>query len=224
MAKPYFRQVPDFEYVNRSPGNKTINDYKVVKNLFKRAKLREDIYADLSYFTKYQVLGDERPDNVAETIYGDPTLDWVILLSNNIINIQTEWPMSEWSYNNFLMDKYGDDETLQEIHHYECTGVQNSKGAVIVAEGLTIDEDFSITFLDPNPNIGSVTASGISKAITNLEYENNLQDEKRNIFVLKAIYLNVIFNDLENTMEYKKGSTEYISETLKKAENTRIYS
>ncbi len=222
MSRPYFSQVPDFLYVNRTPGSKTINDFSQVKNLFKRGKLREDIYSDLSYFTKYKIIGNERPDNVAEKIYDDPTLDWVILLSNNMINIQTEWPMSENSYRNFLIDKYGNDENIGATHHYECTGVKNSKGVDIVPEGLTIDQDFSITYLDPD--VGSVTVSNISQSISNLEYENKIEDAKRNIFILKPIYLNTIFNDLDKIMEYKKGSTQYVSETLVKGESIRLYS
>ena len=222
MSRPYFSQVPDFLYVNRTPGSKTINDFSQVKNLFKRGKLREDIYSDLSYFTKYKIIGNERHDNVAEKIYDDPTLDWVILLSNNMINIQTEWPMSENSYRNFLIDKYGNDENIGATHHYECTGVKNSKGVDIVPEGLTIDQDFSITYLDPD--VGSVTVSNISQSISNLEYENKIEDAKRNIFILKPIYLNTIFNDLDKIMEYKKGSTQYVSETLVKGESIRLYS
>ena len=222
MSRPYFSQVPDFLYVNRTPGSKTINDFSQVKNLFKRGKLREDIYSDLSYFTKYKIIGNERPDNVAEKIYDDPTLDRVILLSNNMINIQTEWPMSENSYRNFLIDKYGNDENIGATHHYECTGVKNSKGVDIVPEGLTIDQDFSITYLDPD--VGSVTVSNISQSISNLEYENKIEDAKRNIFILKPIYLNTIFNDLDKIMEYKKGSTQYVSETLVKGESIRLYS
>ena len=117
MSKPYFQQVPDLLYTDRSSGNKSISSYSKVKNLFKRAKLRTDIYSDLTFFTKYQIKGDERPDNVAEKFYDDSTLDWVILLANNITNIQTEWPLSEYSYNNFLMDKYGTEEKLQEVNH-----------------------------------------------------------------------------------------------------------
>ena len=224
MTKPYFSHIPDFLYVDRAPGQKTINDYAQVKNLFKRAKLREDIYSDLAYFTKYKIVGNERPDNVAEKVYDDTTLDWVILISNNIINVQTEWPMSENSYRNFLIDKYGDDETIGKINHYECTGVKTSKGVTIIPEGMTVDETFSINYLDPNPNVGIVTASGISKSISNLDYENKIQDAKRNIFVLKPRYLNTIFNDLEKIMEYKKGSTQFLSETLVKGESIRLYS
>ena len=114
----YFRQVPDFEYVNRIP-NSNIGDYSKVKNLFKRGKLREDIFQNLAFFTKYQIKGDDRPDNVAYEVYGDPTLDWVILLSNNILNIQTEWPMTQQTFEEYVLDKYGKEESLYSgIHDY----------------------------------------------------------------------------------------------------------
>ena len=223
MAKPYFSQVPNLEYVDRTPGEKTISAYKVVKNLFKRAKLREDIFSDLTYFTKYQVVGDERPDNVAEKFYDDPTLDWVILLANNITNIQTEWPMSENSFNNFLIDKYGSQVGISSTHHYECTGVKDTLGVVIAPEGLTIDKDFTVTYYDKLASAGIVTATNLAETITNYDYESKLQNEKRNIFVLKPEYISVIFNDLEDIMEYKKGSTQYRSGTLKVADNIRLY-
>ena len=76
----YFRQVPDFEYVNTTNDGRNISDYSRVKNLFKRGKLRDDIFGDLSFFTKYQIIGDERPDNVAYKVYDDETLDWLVLI------------------------------------------------------------------------------------------------------------------------------------------------
>ena len=85
MPKPYFSQLPDFESANRTDDGKNISDFTKVKNLFKRGKLREDIFQDATVFTKYQIEGDDRPDNVAEKIYGDSSLDWIILISNNFI-------------------------------------------------------------------------------------------------------------------------------------------
>ena len=121
------------------------------------------------------------------------------------------------------MDKYGTDEKLQETHHYECTGVKNSIGGIIVEEGLHVPVGFAVTYFDYVLS-SNVNATNITKDVSNLEYENNIQDAKRNIFILKAEYLSTIFNDLENIMEYKKGSTQFVSETLKKAENIRLYS
>ena len=94
----YFRQVPNFEYVSRDIGDKYISEYIPVKNLFKRGKLREDIFANLQFFEKYSIIGDERPDNVAYKFYDEETLDWVVLLSNNILNIQSEWPMTQRTF------------------------------------------------------------------------------------------------------------------------------
>ena len=103
MPKSYFQQVPNFEYVNRTQGNNNISNYINVKNLFKRGKIRPDIFANLNFFTKYKIIGDERPDNVAFKEYGDSNLDWVVLLSNNILNIQDEWPLPQTSLDEVLL-------------------------------------------------------------------------------------------------------------------------
>ena len=86
MPNPYFSNLGDFLYVNRTEDGRKESDFSLVKNFFKRPKLREDIFQDLTFFTKFTVAGDDRPDNVANTVYDDPSLDWVILLSNNIIS------------------------------------------------------------------------------------------------------------------------------------------
>ena len=218
----YFKKIPDFEYVSRLPDAK-ISDYIRVKNLFKKGYLKEDIFQDLTLFTKYQVQGNERPDNVAYKIYNDPSLDWIVLLSNNIINIQTEWPMPQYELDRYLLDKYGSYEKLNETHHYETIEITNSSGVKIVEEGLTVDSDFSVTFYDWM--IDSLeTKSGITNPVTNYEYEMKKEDEKRNIFLLKSDYVHVVKDDLTSIMRYKKGSTQYVSGTLKKAENIRLYS
>ena len=218
----YFKQVPDFEYVSRLPDAK-ISDYIPVKNLFKKGYLRDDIFQDLTFFTKYQVMGDDRPDNIAYNLYNDPSLDWVILLSNNIINIQTEWPMPQADLDRYLLEKYETYEELNNTHHYETIEVKNSSGVVVVEEGLTVESDFSVEFYDWM--IDSLeTKQGITTPVTNYEYEMKIEDDKRNIFALKPRYLNVVKDDLQEMMTYKKGSTSYISETLKRAENIRLYS
>ena len=136
MANPYFRNVPNFEYVSREVDQKSISDYSTVKNLFKRAKIRDDIFQNLKYFEKYQIIGDERPDNVAYKFYNDSTLDWVILLSNNITNIQTQWPIPQTILDSLLIEKYGTYENLYSgIHHYETLEVKNSQGVVILPAG-----------------------------------------------------------------------------------------
>ena len=217
----YFSQLPDFEYVSRLPDSK-ISDYNPVKNLFMRGKLREDIFQNVAVFTKYEVKGDDRPDNVAFEFYGDANLDWLVLTCNNIINVYDEWPMSQFNFENYLLDKYDNYETINATHHYETTEVKNSKGVVIVPAGLEVDSNYSISFYDEQIE-GMTTVSSPVTEITNYHYEERLQQDKRNIFLLKARFLNVVKDDLEEMMEYKKGSTQYKSETLKTADNIRLF-
>ena len=329
MTNSYFRQVPNFEYVNRTKGNKDISNYINVKNLFKRGKIRPDIFGNLSYFTKYKIIGDERPDNIAFKEYEDPSLDWVVLISNNILNVQSEWPLPQTSLDEVLLDKYGNyDKLYSGIHHFETIEIKNSKGGVILPGGLETpnkwktngnfiqatntkvnqisgtdakvatvtmyngiknlkvgsevlinnvsssvyngrfpvtsvlkvgDVVIKFTYVLPSipdvkqPEIGgteevtftvegtvgvgnayyyeyyddntyhTIPAANMTKAVTNYEYEMNKEDEKRNIFLLKPDYLNVVFNDLDDFMPYKKGAAQYVSDTLKKGENIRLY-
>ena len=219
----YFRQVPNFEYVSRTADTKNISEYSPVKNLFKRGKLKEDIFNDLTLFTQYQIIGDDRPDNVAFEIYGDSTLDWLVLLSNNIMNIQTEWPLDHQSFHTFLLNKYGSEEEILAVHHYESTEVKNTLQTTIVPEGIKVPKDYSVEFYDARIK-KYTTVSNITTEVTNKDYELKIENNKRNIYLLKPAYINLILNDMNQTMKYKEGSTQYLSETLVKGENIRLYS
>ena len=219
----YFRQVPKFDYVSRNADEKNISDYIEVKNLFKRGKLREDIFGNLSFFTKYSIIGDERPDNVAYDAYGEETLDWVVLLSNNILNIQTEWPMTQQVFDRFVLSKYGDYNTLYNgIHHYESREILNYIGNIVIPKGLEVDQNYSVSYYDFSTE-QDVTVTNIAQPVTNYDYENKIQEDKRNIFILKPLYLNVVFNDIEDIMTYKEGGAQYVNSTLKKGDNIRLY-
>ena len=218
----YFDKVPDFEYVSRLP-DALISDYIPVKNLFKRIALRQDIYQDLSFFTKYKITGNDRPDNIASKVYGRSDLDWVVLTSNNIINIQDEWPMPQLEFDAYLLNKYGTYDNLNSSHHYETTELKNSDDVIIVQKGLQVPSTYSITYyFDSGIDSGMVTSYPVVE-ITNYQYEEKLNDDKRNIFLLKPRYLNVIIDDFEELMTYKKGSSQYKTETLKTADNIRLF-
>ncbi|BCV07579.1 MAG: hypothetical protein CM15mL2_0550 [Caudoviricetes sp.] len=223
MAKKYFRYIPDFDYVSRLPKAQNISDYIRVKNLFKRTKISEQVFSDLTFFTKYQIITDERPDNVAFKVYGDSNLDWMVLLANNIINVQQEWPLEHQSYYNYLINKYGSDAALQNIHHYETREIKNSVGKVIVPEGLEVASDFSITFFDTGLGVQQTVSTEIVTEITNQVYEDKLNDSKRNINIIKPRFIGLIIEEIEKVMKYPKGSTQYVSKRVVKGENIRIY-
>jgi hypothetical protein len=229
MANQYFRKVPDFEYVNRLPNSK-IGDYIQVKNFFKRGKIRPDIFKNLVFFEKYKIIGDDRPDNVAFEYYGDANLDWIVLISNNILNIQTEWPLTQTSFDNYLFEKYkvvGDSETdtynriYNGIHHYETVKATNTSGTILVQEGLRVDANYSLTYYDEFVSGYSTIYPVVP--ITNYDYEEKIEENKRNIFLLKPKYLNIIIDDMDDIMKYEKGSGQFKTETLKTADNIKIY-
>ena len=222
MANPYFRNLPSFEYVNRTKDGQFISNYTEVKNFFKKGKIRDDLFQDLTVFEKYNIKGDDRPDNVAFELYGDPTLDWVVLLANNIVNVHNEWPLPQVSFEKYILDKYGSLEKLDEIHHYESNEVKDTQGVIIFPKGVRVSAAQSVSYHEPMTD-EQITVNPISRAVTNYQYEEDVNNKKRRIFLIKSIYLNVVFDDMEEMMVYKEGSTQFVSETLKRADDIRLY-
>ena len=214
----YFRQLPDLDYPSLKNDRRSAYDYQVVKNIFKRAVLRNDVFDEVTAFTKYSVEGDERPDQVAFDFYQDPNLDWVVLTTNNIVHVRDEWPMGNQDFLTYLNGKYTAEE-LTNIHHYETDVLRDSRGRLIHPKGLTVPSNYSISFLDN----GVLRTESKITSFTFLEHETNLNDAKRNINILKPEYLTVFLEDFENIMEYKP-SRQFVSDKLKKTENPRIIS
>jgi hypothetical protein len=223
MPKPYFSYVPDFNYVSRLP-DAMIGDYIAVKNFFKRVKLRDDIFQDTTFFTKYKIIGDDRPDNVAHKVYGHSTYDWLVLMSNNILNIQSEWPLKQRDFDAYLLNKYETYDNLYNgVHHYESIELRDSRGVTLLPTGTTVSKGYTYTYWDSFIE-SLVTTVDLASPITNFQYEEKIEDDKRNIFLLKADYLKLAVDNMSEIMDYKKGSSNYISRTLKNADNIRLTS
>ena len=214
----YFRQLPELDYPSLVNDRNSVYDYQVVKNLFKRAVIRDDIFDEITAFTKYSVRGDERPDQIAYNFYNDSGLDWVILTTNNIVHVRDEWPMGNQDFLTYLNEKYTEQE-LANIHHYETDLIRNSRGQLIQPEGMTVPENYSITYLDN----GVLRTESKITSFTFLEHETRLNDNKRNINILKQEYLTLFLEDMADIMDYKK-SKQFVTDKLKKTENPRIIS
>ena len=214
----YFRQLPNLDYPSLANERTSAYDYNQVKNIFKRAVLREDVLNAYVQFDKYLVQGDDRPDNVASKVYGDSSLDWVVLTTNNIINVRDEWPMSQGDLQNYLTNKYTSAQ-LSYIRHYETLEIVDSYQRLIQPKGLTVEEGHSITFVDR----GVSKTESKTKSVSYLEYEIDLNDAKREISILQPQYVEIYLRDMSNIMEYQR-SKQFISRSLKKTENPRIIS
>ena len=214
----YFRQLPNLNYPSLKNDRTSAYDYQVVKNIFKRAVIRNDIFDEVTAFTKYSVVGDERADQVADNFYNDSTLDWVVLTTNNIVHVRDEWPMGNQDFLTYLNGKYTEAQ-LANIHHYETKVIRDSNGKLIQPSGLTVPADHSISFVDN----GVLREESSLTSFTFLEHETNVNDNKRNINVLRSEYLNFFLESFEEIMEYKP-SKQFVTDSLKKPENPRLIS
>ena len=214
----YFRQIPNLDYPSLRNDRNSAYDYQVVKNIFKRAVIRDDIFNEITAFTKYSVVGDERPDQVAYQFYNDSGLDWVILATNNIIHVRDEWPMGNQDFLTYLNTKYTEAE-LSNIHHYETEIIRDSSGTLIQPEGKTVPAGYTVNFLDN----GSLRTESKLKSFSFLQHETNLNDSKRDINILKPEFLGLFLENFADIMEYKP-SKQFVTDKLKKTENPRLIS
>ena len=214
----YFNELPNLDYLSQLPDANSNETYITVKNLFKRAKIRTDINNAITAFDYYQILDNQRPEVVASRLYGDPELDWVILITNNITNVRDQWPLNNNDLYNYMIDKYGSEEALSSIHHYETIEVKDEYDRLVVPSGLQVDSNFTVTYTKFNNTVSTVSPV---KQVTNYEYETNINEEKRKIRVLKPAYLSIVITDLRNIMKYDQSS-QYLNQTTKQSYNPNL--
>ena len=214
----YFQELPNISYPSLLPSNNKIEDRIIVKNIFKRSKLRSDIDQAITAFNYYYVEQGMRPDMVAKSLYDDSELDWVVLSTNNITNIRNEWPLEHNDLHEYMLDKYGSEANMSGIHHYETRKIVDEYNRVVIPAGLEVDVNFSFKYKNYSNSI--VTVNPVA-AITNYQYEVKLNDEKRRIKVLKPQFVSLFLSDHKNIMRYDRSS-DYISSKLKSTYNPRI--
>ena len=210
----YFRELPNLEYQSFLSSRKGSDDYLLVKNIFRRVKLRDDLQNVFTIFNKYQIDEGARPDTVAEELYGSSQYDWVVLIGAGIINVRNEWPLSDRDIYRYSEQLYGND--LNAVHHYETKEIKDSNGRLILPAGKIVDSTFTI----PDPNIPIQTLNPVV-GISNYEYEVRKNNKKRDIYVLKPAYLQQVINDTRKAMTYDRSS-QYVNDKLIRTENTRV--
>ena len=246
--RSYFRYFPNMEYVSRTLERSSNDEFITVKNIFKRARLREDIAGSATVYNYFSVPGNFRPDQCADRVYGDPHLDWVILITNNIQNIHEDWPMDDLTFRKYLLDKYGSEEALEDIHHYETTAFEDGYLRTIIPDGLVVDSAFNASALDQrlgqevkyNDNIelrtenstidlvgtvkdanGNVVLGKGIRPVTNYKYEFDANEMKKNIIILKPEFLGVFVDDMKKIMAYSPSS-QYVNKNTKRTYNPRL--
>ena len=210
----YFIELPNLRYPSFLSEKTSSLNFIEVKNLFRRVKLRDDLQNNFTVFEKYEIGEGMRPDTLAEELYGNPEFDWIVLTVAGILNVRNEWPLSNHDLYNYEEEKYG--ESLNSVRFFETKEVKNADGKLIFPKGKVVDSDFTI----PNPSNPSANLNPVV-GISNYEYETRLNDEKRNIYILREEYVQQFLTDIRDIMTYKQSS-EYVNERMIQTENTNI--
>ena len=206
----YFSIIPNVSYDEKPISYPfSESDFVVAKNFFRRYKINDDVFSNLVLFKKYTIQEGERPETLAQKAYGNVFYDWVILLTNNMVNAQYDWPLNNYELYKTLESEY--DDPYSEIHHYETAAI-GQYGA-----GLHVDETFYNGQHKVNID-GTITLKNgneICSPITVAEYYSRENEKKREIYILKKSYLRSFVNDFRKQNIYQK-SGNYINQRLKK--------
>ena len=170
----YFERFPLIPY--DSVGN---GDFKFVTNLLRRVGLRAKVKSNVLLFDTYDIRSGQTPEEIADKLYDDPELHWVILMVNDITDRYHQRPLNENQFQAYINDKY---DNIDAVHHYETT--QTSGDTTLKIDVGTVNTDYP-----------SATA------ITNYEYEVALENEKRQIRLLDPSYVEIFMEEFELLMK-----------------------
>lgn len=200
----YFDQLPDLLYASKIKKS-GFGEYQKVKNIFRRYKLRDDVKRLAFQFYKYQIPLDSSPERVAYDIYGDSDLYWIVLLVNDIIDPYEQWPLDTETLEQSVYSKYPDPDG---VHHYETYKRFDSAGNIVMRQGIIVTPGWQHEYLySTEPTVKrTLTFGNDAYSVSNWEYEERLNDEKRTIELLHPDYVGAIIADFERITSYESNS------------------
>ena len=213
----FFDSTPNFLYPDFFEAGK----FKLSKNLFRRVRARDSINSIFSSSTKYTVKSGQTPDEIAFDLLGDSSHYWTILLINNITDTQTQWPFDDYELDKIIEDRYGN--LADKIRHWETKEVKDSYNNIVLDSGIIIEvfsnttaqnassytPTWSWTYAysrsDSAVTERTLTGSDLYPT-TNREYEHQLNDLKREIWIPQPSSISMMESEIEELLEY---DTEY---------------
>ena len=205
----FFSLVPNISYDEKPISYPfSESDYVTAKNFFRRYKINDDVFSYSVIFRKYTIIDNERPDSLAKKVYGNQFYDWVILLTNNMINAQYDWPLSNYALSKVLESEY--DDPYGTIRHYETYAIGQ------YSDGTRVDETFynSTHKLNIDGSVVIKNGNEICRPVTIADYYSAENEKKREIYLLKPAYFRQFVDDYKKKNIYKKSGS-YINQRLK---------
>ena len=200
MAFPtYFSNFPEVNYafqVNKA----NVKTSVTFKDFFRLMKPRENLVSqrNLTLFVPYSVQDNETPDQISYKEYGDEQFYWVILQMNDIIDYYNQWPLSNSELEEYAKNKYGSVSAYNQVHHYQTVETYDSEGNLVLEGGLVVDSNFVYKY--PDGPGSSVFLSSLPTSVSNLEYERDLNDDKREITILDPKYVQDYAREVRKAM------------------------
>ena len=189
----YFDQLPTVFVADSGQEEKV--KYKEVKNIFRRVILPEKMAKYATLFNEYYIPDGMRPDMVAQKFYGDSELDWIILLSNNITDIYTQWPKRENALNEYVANIYDDPDS---IHHWETMEVKS--GDIVIAKGgIEVNESYRGIDIDGN----ALSKEQSIYPVTNYEHESYLNEKSRLISIPTSRLVDFYEEQFKEIVDYQ---------------------
>ena len=187
MGMPqYFSYLPNIEYtvsINRAGNESNIT----IKDYFHLLKVRDDIFKDDTIYELYNVRNGQRPEQISYELYGDTRYYWILLQINGIVDYYNQWPLNNSDLDKFILKKYGSYEKSGATRHYETVETKNSRGDVILEEGIKVSENFVFEFPD-NPG-QFVYKTSRPVPISYRQFEYRLNETKSQINVLNPDFV-----------------------------------
>lgn len=219
MSK-YFSAFPKIPY---DIAGTQFSNYQNVTNIFFRVRILKEVLNNISGYYFYQVKDGETPEILAEQIYGDPEAYWIILLANEIVDPQFDWPMDSRTFNKYIVHKYGSISNAKTIFHHTEKVIRRENGNtvsetrfVINPEQLTINdltvpydtyESLAETQYVETFNLedgSTVIQTSYREGISYYDYEEKLNDARRSIKIPKKEYYGQIMKEFDKLTDYNK--------------------
>lgn len=225
----FFSLLPNLEYTSKRVKYRFTNqDFVLAKNIFKQISIDNSLYAT-DLFTETQVREGVRPDQVSEAVYNDPDYDWVILLTNKIVDFYNDWPLDNDSFEKLITKKY---PNAFDIKHWETIEVKNDLGEVVQPAGIIVYYDpsdpdsYNLRYIKSYDPFVEEYENGTTlvRSVSYYEYEQQLNEKRRFIQILKPVYLQTFVNLFKLSVDYQNNSYLTSNSTIKRTLNkTNIF-
>jgi hypothetical protein len=189
-------------------GANNVTSLDTVTNIIARFGFEAELKENSAAFYPYQIKDSDTPEIIASKYYGNPERHWMVLLFNDIIDPQYDWPLPYSNFIQYVSNKYtangaADNPVMTGLawaqsraHPHSFykiitrTQQSSSINSRVVTETIQIDEAtftaLPVTTATYTLNSGTRITENITKDVkTYYDYEEDLNEAKRNIKLLK---------------------------------------